>query len=364
MKVRLMTFHTPKNYGAILQAYSLYSYIKSINDDTLVIDYNTPHLRKRYPILKKPQNVKSLIRYLLLLPTYSAKKRKHEKFNTFINNNIGLTGRYESTEELYENPPQADIYFTGSDQIFNPTRIKDERQAYYLDFVPNGKRRCSYAGSFGVSIIPDDKKDEIQGYLKKFDNISVRESKGAKLVKDITGIDVTEVFDPIFLYDKDFWLKIAKAYKKELKNYIFYYRLMGGNISDEIAQKISKEKGLPLIVITDGIMKGKADKVLYDVGPEEFLSLMNNADYIVTDSFHGVAFSVILEKQFFAVEIMPEKMERQNTLLSKIHLLSRIINKNSTIPIQDIDYTEVNTYLSENISSSKRYINSCLENTK
>jgi hypothetical protein len=359
MRIRLLTFHTPKNYGAVLQAFSLYTYIKRINEDTLIIDYNTEALRANYKPFKKPNGIKELIKVFIQSPHYGAYKRRYKKFDDFVTSHLGLTERFESTEALYAEPPVADIVFTGSDQVFNPNRIESERKAFYLDFVPNKTKRASYAASFGVSDIPPDKAHEIKAYLEKFDYISVRESQGVELVERMTTKNSIEVLDPVFLNTKEFWISIAKPYKIKNQKYIFYYCLMGGKASDLAARELSKQMNLPLVVMTQGILRIHADEILRDIGPEEFLYLINNAEYIVTDSFHGVAFSLIFEKQFFALPVAPDKMHRQNTILSKVGLLQRIYN--NCVNVKDnIQYEPVNEKLRYEIDKSKQFIDNVL----
>lgn len=360
MRIRLLTFHTPKNYGAVLQAYSLYIYIKRINEDTLIIDYNTEALRANYNFFKKPNGIKGLIKLFIQYPYYGAYKLRCKKFDDFVATHLGLTERYESTQALYERPPVADIVFTGSDQVFNPTRIESERKVFYLDFVPNKTKRASYAASFGVSDIPPDKAHEIKAYLEKFNYISVRESKGVELVGSLTTKKSIEVLDPVFLNTKEFWISIAKPYKIKYQKYILYYRLMGGKASDFAARELSKQLNLPLVVMTQGILRIHANEVLRDIGPEEFLYLMNNAEYIVTDSFHGVAFSIVMNKQFSALPVSIGRMERQNTLLQHFNLMDRIYT-NKTYKINNfINYERVNEKKDELIRLSREYIHDCI----
>lgn len=360
MKIGLITFHTPKNYGAVLQAYSLMSYLKNYSDDVKIIDYNTPALRAKYPLKPKSKSIKQLIYKLLMYSAYSQKKKKYEKFDAFVSNKLSLTKRYESLEDLSSDPPEADAVFTGSDQVFNPSRIEEERKVFYLDFVPESKKKIAYAASFGTESIPEDKQDEIKGYLNRFDYISVRESSGIDIVKELSGKPAAEVLDPVFLNDKEFWGKTAVPYKEEFKNYLFYYRLMGSSESDAVAQRIAKEKNLKLVVMTDGLIKWKADKILRDVGPEEFLYLMNNAGYIVTDSFHGVAFSLIFEKQFTFSDMNDRTNERGLNLLQKVGI-ERLAFGTGNAGDRKLNYKEINKQLSKLKNISKNYISDSLE---
>lgn len=363
MTIRLITFHTPINYGAVLQAYSLMSYLKNYYEDVEIIDYNTPALRAKYPIMNKPKNVKQFAYGLLMFPSYRQKKIKHEKFNSFVTNKLSLTKRYESLADLISDPPRADTVFTGSDQVFNPSRIEEERKVFYLDFLPNGTKKIAYAASFGVKSIPEDKENEISGYLKSFNSISVRESSGVDIVRELSGKSADEVLDPVFLNDKEFWKNTGTPYKEELDNYLFYYRLMSSPESDAAAQKIAKEKNLKLVVMTDGLIKWKADKILRDVGPEEFLYLMNNANYIVTDSFHGVAFSLIFEKQFAFSDMDDKTNERGLNLLRKAGI-EQLAYTGEKSPDRELNYNEINQQMAKLINTSKDYISSSLGGIK
>lgn len=359
MKIRLITFHTPKNYGAVLQAYSLMSYLKNYSDDVKIIDYNTPALRAKYPLKPKSKSIKQLIYNLLMYSAYSQKKKKYEKFDAFVSNKLSLTKRYESLTDLLTDPPQADVVFTGSDQVFNPSRIEEERRVFYLDFVPESKKKIAYAASFGTESIPEDKQDEIKGYLNRFDYISVRESSGIDIVKELSGKPAVEVLDPVFLNDKEFWGKTAVPYKEQFNNYLFYYRLMSSSESDAVAQRIAKEKNLKLVVMTESLIKWKADKVLRDVGPDEFLYLMKNADYIVTNSFHGVAFSLIFEKQFTYSDMNKWKNYRGRNLLKKLGIEQLSYGHNS-ISDRKLNYKEINERILDLKTESKKYISNSI----
>lgn len=355
MKIRIITFHTPKNYGAVLQAFSLMSYLKKGNEDVKIIDYNTPHLRSRYRVIPRVKTLKGIIKTILLSPTYVQKKKKFNKFNIFINTKLDLTKRFETTLALYQEKWDADVFITGSDQVFNPGRIEEERKAFFLDFVPHNVRRLSYAGSFGVKEISEDRKKEIKTYLEKFDEISVRELSGQKLVKNITGREVEVVLDPVFLNSVDFWRKQEIEYRKHYKNYIFYYRLMHNKESDALAEKIAESRGLPLVVITEDECRMHTKAVLRDVGPGEFLYFIDHADFIVTDSFHGVAFSLIFQKQFIFSDENKLLNDRGLALLDIVGI--REIAYSKTYDFSNkINYEQVNEKINIAIKASKSYL--------
>lgn len=330
MKIRLMTFHTPKNYGAVLQAYSLLSFLKKRCEDVKIIDYNTENLRGKYSLLPKFNSFRGFFHTFLLLLNYNKKKLKYIKFDSFIKNNLDVTERYSTTNELYSKKITADTVITGSDQVFNPNRITDERKAFYLDFVSGQSVKISYAASFGVNDIDDSKTEEIRNYLESFRFLSVRERSGAAIIRKLTGREAVEVLDPVFLCDKETWRGIAKPYYKKHSHYLLYYRLIGSKKSDKTAEKAAEDQNLKLIILTDGLIKSVCKTVIRDAGPTEFLSLILNADYIVTDSYHGAAFSVIFEKQFLFTDTDPTTGLRTCSLLDKLQITGQAYILNGT----------------------------------
>lgn len=350
-----MTFHTPKNYGAVLQAYSLMSYLKTCFGDVKIIDYNTENLRGKYPLIPKVYSVGSFINAVLLLPSFRKKKLKYEKFDAFAKMNLDLTERYNTTDELCSEKISADAVITGSDQVFNPNRITDERKAFYLDFVSCQSVKISYAASFGVNDIDESKTDEIRNYLESFRFLSVREKSGAEIILKLTGRKAAEVLDPVFLCNKENWRRLAEPYYRIYSNYLLYYRLIGSKVSDTAAEKAAKEKKLKLVILTDGLLKSVAKTVIRDAGPSEFLSLISNADYIVTDSYHGAAFSVIFEKQFLFTDTDPVTGHRTRSLLDKLRITGQAYILNGTGRTW-IEYEKIKKIIENEKERSEKFI--------
>ncbi len=353
MKIKMITFHTPKNYGAVLQAYSLYSFFKMKNFDTQIIDFSPDSLIKRYRIIPRSGGVKGIIKNAISLPLYAPIRRKFQKFDRFVSDNMSLTRRYVSCDALAKTAWSKDaVFVTGSDQVFNPMRMPDERKVFYLDFVPQDHYKFSYAASFGERSIPKDKEAEIATSLDSFNRLSVREKRGLENIKSVTDMPAVEVLDPVFLNSVDFWHKTEKTYSLQEHKYILYYRLLNRKDSDEAAREIQKKLGLKLVVVTQGLFKGIQNcRVLYDVGPEELLSLYHGSDYVITDSFHGVAFSIIYNKQFSFVDKRPETNGRGLNLMERLGIVDG----------DSIEYCSVNEKLNALIEKSSQYINSCLD---
>ena len=357
--IRIITFHTPKNYGAVLQAFSLMSYLKNFTFDVKLIDFNTPHLRSIYPLITDSSSFKGKIKCLLDRLYIQKKKDKYIKFDTFVETKFDLTKRYESFNELSKDYPKADYYITGSDQVFNPNRIEEERKAFYLDFGLETTKRIAYAGSFGVKQIPNDKKDEVADYLSKFYRISIREKSGVDIVERISKNKAVEVLDPVFLNNMSFWRSNALHYEVGNKPYLFYYRLMNSAKSDELVRRIATNMNLQLVVMTDGFLKWNADKVLRDVGPQEFLDLLDRAEYVATDSFHGVAFSLIFEKQFVFTDFNIELAGRGLNLLRKVDAeqCAALLGNEGNVRL---DYKIVFQKLNQEIAFSKEFLKNAL----
>lgn len=359
MKIRLITFHTPKNYGAVLQAYSLMSFLKTIAPDVKVIDFNTPHLQNAYPLKVHSSGLKGNIKAALDNSFLPQKKMKYRKFDDFVDNKLDLTERFDSFERLRNTPPDADVYVTGSDQVFGPNRVEEERNAFYLNFGDESIQRIAYAASFGVKDVPEDRKQEIGSYLRRFDKIAVREKSGMRIVEQLSGKTAVEVLDPVFLNDVAFWKHTSVAYPIGNEPYLLYYRLMSDRRSDENVRKIAAEKGLKLVVVMDGFLMWKADRVLRDVGPQELLYLIDHAEFVATDSFHGVAFSLIFEKQFFFCDYQENLAERALNLM-KIAGTERCAGLNGGTGREILEYADINKKLSVQIEASKMYLKNTL----
>ena len=327
MKVNTLTFHAAKNYGAVLQCYALQDTLKGFCEDVSVIDYSTEAMRLN-TVQQYNKGIKGLVKRMLAFRYRKVFQTKRNKFDAFVDKYIDLTKHYDSIDELRRDPPKSDIVFVGSDQVFNPNRRKDEREAFYLDFPC--QYRASYAASFGSSVIPEEVKDEIAGYLKGFDSLSFREEYGLDICKDLTGNEqACLVSDPVFLLPKEKWLEIEEEYKGLPEKYILLFNLRESQTTFDLAKLAGKKTGLPVVLVT-----GKpnvphwCDYVLRDVGPANFLWLIRNSSFFFEDSFHGTAFALIFHKQFMFCDDHPKSFERGRTLLERVGL-PQAYNKDS-----------------------------------
>ena len=364
MNIGIITFHSAHNYGAMLQTFALQTYLKKeLGINVEVIDFRTEAGIQAYEIFKRPNTLRQYFRELLKLLHYKELKNGYDSFELFLNNYIETTERYSTYQSLIENPPEFDVYISGSDQVFSPKG--KELNAFYLNFGPSNIKRVAYAPSFGYKTIPDDKKELITNLLNRFDYLSAREVSGCKIIKELTAKDAPNVLDPVFLLNPEQYHNIARPVKMKYKDFILCYALVGMKKQISLANKLKEITGLPIILLKPSAslpIKG-IDKTIISAGPLEFLWLFENAAFVVTDSFHGTAFSLVFKKDFFSTIAFPEKSERIYSILNEIGLNDRIIDNPIEITENnlEINYPIPSKKLEEKINTSKEYLKKSLQ---
>ena len=196
-----------------MQAYALQTYLKSLGHDVKIIDYKPDYLSQHYrlDVVANPKYDKPLLKQAYLLAKLPGRLRmlpRKEAFDRFTAAYLDLTARYASNEELKANPPVADVFFAGSDQIWNPLFPNGKDPAFYLDFVQRGTR-AAYAASFSVDDFPEALRAATAGYLKRFDHVAVREKSGLAILHSLGVEDAVSVLDPVFLLDRAQWETMA-----------------------------------------------------------------------------------------------------------------------------------------------------------
>lgn len=365
-KIGILTFHTADNYGAVLQAYALKEYVSSrYSRSTEIIDFHTPgHDVEHYKLfkIKHPNILKNFILNSFVALRYFSFKRKHRLFEAFRNDYLSLSKRrYESEESLGVHEGDYDVYITGSDQVFNP--YVPYSNTYYLGFVKRPSiKKMSYAGSFGIAVLPDTEKNRIKELLSGFDYISCREENGLTILKDLGIENADFVCDPVFLLSTEQWTKLI-ARRMVQEDYIFVYDLNGGASLIEIAQNIKKEMGFKKIICATSktIKSYKDTECKYDVGPLQLLSYIKYAKYVVTDSFHGSSLALILNTKVLIYVATPSTSSRLTSLTTKLGLSSQLIVDSDNFNIQSICFNNYHNKLLEYITHSKSYLDRALE---
>lgn len=359
MKVNTITCHNVYNHGASLQAFALQTYLESLGHDVEIIDYKPEYLSRHYRLLlvSNPFYYKyiifRIIYILLKLPNRLISLKRKRAFDKFTKKYLKVTShRYESNEELKDNCPEADIFITGSDQIWNCLFPNGKDPAFYLDFVPKKKVKASYAASFAGSTLDQEYHNMVKERLTYLDHISVRELSGLDILRKIGINKGKQVMDPVFLLDQDHWDKIAIEYYND--DYLFVYDFEGSEKIKKICLQIAKEHNLKIYSIN--CASSYIDEKFIYSGPETFVSLIKHSKYVVSNSFHGTAFALLFEKDFVVVERSEGINARMTDLLGSLDIKERLlVQYNSLDPI---NYSRVNTRLGELKENSKCYVDS------
>ncbi len=215
---------------------------------------------------------------------------------------LNLTKRYVTADDLQRDPPEADLYVTGSDQTWNSQYNEGIDRGFFLDFLPDTARRIAFVSSFGKTELDKGEIEETKRLLRRYEKISVREDSAVKIMTDMGLEAPTHLMDPTLMLDKEEWLKIASPRLVKEPYLILMLLYNEDNHATEYARKIADEKGLKLVKISWEMKKPPlVDQLFTHRSPADFLSLFYYADFVVTNSFHGLAFLLNLEKQFIMV---------------------------------------------------------------
>lgn len=370
-KIGIITIVKVNNYGAELQAFALQKKLELMGYHAEVIDYlyyknwrfkDTKESQPFIPMSRK-EKLTYWIKYRFInflidriLPILnSAVRNRNNRFESFHKINTKFSKTFFSYQELYHAKLDYDIFMVGSDQVWNPA-ASSTIEPYFLTFAPKDAKKISYASSFGVSQIEDQLKEKYKTLLNNINTISVREDSGIKLVKQLTGKDATQVADPTLLLSKQEWTNYMKLYPNMPPRYILIYQLSDSDAIVNLACRISSERNIPIFRICKrafNVRKDRGINNILDAGPSEFLSLFYNAEYIITNSFHGTAFSVNFNKPFFTVVSSTKKNNaRMQSLLELMNLKDRLIYDNINIKTIDIS-TQKLDFQNSNIKLEK-----------
>lgn len=344
-----------------MQAYALQRYLTEQGHDVEIIDYKPWYLSRHFKLttINNPVFDRFVIRTLYILaklPGRLVMLKRKRAFDRFTKEYLRLTTeRFESNSELTDNCPDAGIFIAGSDQIWNTMFQNGRDAAFYLDFVPAGKRRVSYAASFATEKIESGYEEFVKSMINRFDHISVREQTGVRLLREMGINRAVQVCDPVFLLDKEAWSEMTSSSCEE--KYLLVYDTENSKTVRQIALAVAHR--LKLKVWSIGSFRlNYADRDFYLSGPKEFVSLIKNGDFIVSNSFHGTAFSLIFEKNMCVVNRSEAINTRMLSLLDTLGIGDRLVGADFNVEelTENIDYIKVNKLLAENICSSKQFL--------
>ena len=251
-------------------------------------------------------------------------------------------------------PPKADYYISGSDQVFHPDLC---RPSFFLDFLKNDKKRLTYAVSMGKTKIKAEKEASFKELVGKIDAFSVREQEMVDILKKYTEKEINVHIDPTFLVHRDEWREYENKYEIK-KPYILVYAIYWDSRLNKKLKKLRKQTGCDIVLIGTGFSTVYANKKIYDADPGQFLWLIDNAEAVVTSSFHGVAFSIIFNKKLSAV-INPDLPSRISSLLELLNVKQYDIEKVTDFNLDN--YANVNEQVEHQKQRSITYLKEIFE---
>lgn len=324
MKIAVITLHRFDNVGSCLQAYALCEYIEYKGYDVQLIDY-TPRYKEYFTLRK----------VLAMLLNRKNINTRMSKIGQCLAENTKLTKRYRSLKVLFREPPQADIYVSGGDQIWNPQYPNYYDDAFYLKFASLAPK-MSYGSSVSKNDLSNEQIQYLKERLKDYYSINVREKRTAEVfVEKGINKNTNYVMDPVLLVKEEQYAKLATipAVMSNIGNYIFVYHVDKNELLDKSIKKLSELTGYKVVSLSGFRNRWESDIYIKDVGPYEFLGLIQDASLVLTGSFHALVFSLIFKKEF-AVLIPKLSPNRITNILQEVGLTQRIIRcENDIEPI-------------------------------
>ena len=319
MKIALLTIWHVKNYGAELQAFSTIKILQDLGHEVELIEFCLGDSSK-------------LSLSGILANTIESFSPCHRKFDIFWKKNFPRVKKYDSMSELQRNPPKADVYMVGSDQVWNPDITKNSYPIFFLDFGSEDVKRVSYASSFGVPVWKYPKyTEQIKTLLRRFSGISCREKSGSDILWNTFGIKAETVVDPTLLYNN--FGSLVKPHKKD--NKLVCYPLGDDVELVKYAKSLSKKLGFHYVDATNN------KKILYRIiwnrnSIEEWITAIACADIVITRSFHGMLFSIMHRKNFIILANQKGRSSRLTDFMETIGLSNRFFET-----VEDIEKSKI-----------------------
>lgn len=377
-KAGIITYHHFYNYGTMLQALALQELVSRAGMQAEVIDFYQRTRPDSKTLLQR--RIRSAGQYILRAGAYAKKirakailrmnakniQRRKDAFDAFYNTHFHLTATaYGSTKELLEKPPLYDLYITGSDQTWNPN-VGGSPDAFFLTFAPSTAVRGSYAPSIAVAQLTHEQEDRFRRLLPSFQFLSCREAEGADTLSQLLHRPVTHVVDPTLLMDRSAWAAY-EGHQTHKRPFLLQYFLGDNPSCRKFSKDLARRLDLPIVCLPANVLD-MTDRSVIPVygGPDAFLSLIRDASIVCTDSFHGTAFSVGYQKDFFSFcKVDPRSPISDNGRLHDfLHLLSLEDRLIADYDVESairrgiaIEYTKPQQLLQHMREVSQRYLN-------
>lgn len=361
MKIGILTFHRAINYGAFLQAFALKTYLTSLGNEVEIVDYWPEGHADGYRLLSHSWKKRSFFGkvkfFISFILRYSRAKKRIEGMQCLVKQyfDLPLVPCYQTAESLKSLSCDCVVY--GSDQIWWKSTIPGYSgfdPVYWGEYLPDSIKKVAYAPSMGIIDLTLQDKEQIKKWLCNFSALSVREIGLYEAIHGLTDKEISVVLDPVFLIPKKAWENFCRPVNRS--KYILYYNLIPSEEADLLVKKLRQERNCDVLEITGSVRPLKIGKrFLQTVDAFEFISLIRNADFVVTSSFHGTAFSIIFEKQFFVIGL-GKKAGRVESLLKVVGLEDYLLESADGYRKEKIDYNIVKQLLFRYFDGSRNYL--------
>lgn len=327
MDVKVITRHAPSNYGSLLQSIATVEVFHRLGHDCTIIDYQRSDERGLQATLtelraKESWNRSALRRAVYVGLRWPTEQYVRRRFDRFRRNYLPMTRRYTNGHEL--ETLRADLYVTGSDQVWGPIGASGYDPAYFLDFAHG--RRMAFAASFGRENLDKQTAEAARHLLTRYDAVTVRETSAAEIIERWGLPSPTVVIDPTLMVPSSFWRSIMRPARGSEGKYILVYQIHNNPALDTYAEALARTTGLELRRVSPSVHQiSRPGRLIFLPDPAEFLSCIDNAAIMVTDSFHGTCMAVSLATPFVTVIPVNGTGTRNRNLLTQLGLNDRIV---------------------------------------
>lgn len=361
MKVGIITFHRALNYGALLQAFALRYSLSKLGAEAQILDYRNPIMENMYsyPSFSQRKNLRDKVKFLI---QGKSELKRRAKFECYQNKYLNLSNELHTEEDMKLVSDKYDKLITGSDQVWNYGAHNFDKN-YFLKFVNERAKKYSYAASFGISSLPQEYISEYKSVLGDFAVCSVREKQGLEILSAL-GIENRRIdLDPTMLLPKEDWLSQFNISVNPKQKYIFAYYFELTDTLRSYIEQLAKETDCTVVFVGNPLKKPFRCrcKALKTADPIDFVNAIANAEYVVTNSFHGTAFSIIFNKKFY-VELLKTDAKVNSRIENILHTFSlenRIIEAHRRD--DEADWNLVNSKMSEMRKESLDYLREILK---
>ena len=363
-KISLLTIHVGPNFGSNLQTIATAETLRKHDCETMVVDYIPERRTWRRFFKSRFKSVTFILKIPILFPLMLIEKHV---FTSYLARHVDVSKPIYPEDDFVSVCPKANIYVTGSDQVWNSIHNEGLDKRYYFEGFPADTVKVAYSSSIGREELDAAEYTEVQRMLGSYRAISVREASAKRLVEGM-GYKATHLLDPTFMLTKEDWSRyMSRRIVKEPYLVVYLpYNVHDKDLIYRTVRKVADKKHLKVIAFPSYIIMPErlADRTVFFASPGDFLSLMYYADYVVTNSFHGTAFSINMNKQF-SVYLPSGFGTRILSILELCGLKDRLLAADEVVSDAEIDipvdYASVNVILAEERAKAHAFLDEALK---